>query len=246
MYRNVDNSLEEYDLHEDLNDQNIRKLSNEESGSLEGYISLKEAAEALYNMKSNKSPGSDGITSEFFKVFWKNIGIFVVRSINYAYEHNLFSITQRLGIITYLPKGDKSKHLLKNWKPISLLNTVYKIASGSIANRIKKYLVKIIHPDQTGFIQGRNIAENIKPLYDIMQYREEEKIPGLFLLVDFEKAFDSVSWSFLKKSLRYFNFGESIRKRVSNFYSNITSAVNQGGNISDTFCLYRGCRQGDP
>ena len=86
---------------------------------------------------------------------------------------------------------------MKNWRPISLLNTVYKIASGSIANRVKTYLDKIINPDQTGFIKGRNLAENIRTIYDIMQYTEDENIPGFLLLIDFEKAFDSVSWSFI-------------------------------------------------
>ena len=197
-------------------------------------------------MKSNKSPGSVGFTSEFLKVFWKYLGIFVVRSINYGYFVNSLSITQRHGIITCLPKGDKPKHFLKNWRPISLLNTVYKIASGSIANRVKTYLDKIINPDQTGFIKGRNLAENIRTIYDIMQYTEDENIPGLLLLIDFEKAFDSVSWSFIQKSLQFFNFGTSIQKWVRLFYTNCTSAVNQCGHMSESFTLYRGCRQGDP
>ena len=145
---------------------------------LEGCITIEEAGKILYKMKSNKSPGADGgFTSEFFKVFWKYLGIFVIRSINYEYSVNSLSITQRHGIITCLPKGDKPKHFLKNWRPISLLNTVYKIASGSIANRVKTYLDKIINPDQTGFIKGRNLAENIRTIYDIMQYTEDENIP---------------------------------------------------------------------
>ena len=70
-------------------------------------------------MQSNKSPGSDGFSTEFFKVFWKYIGIYVVRSINYGYENNFLSITQRHGVITLLPKGDKPKHFL-NKRPTGL------------------------------------------------------------------------------------------------------------------------------
>ena len=77
--------------------------------------------------------------------------------------------------------------------PITLLNTVYKIASGSIANRVKKIMNKLISTDQTGFMEGRYIGENTRLLYDIMQYTEEQHIPGLLLLIDFEKAFDSLS-----------------------------------------------------
>ena len=197
-------------------------------------------------MKSNRSPGSDGFTCEFFKTFWKQIGAFVVRSINYAYQEGHLSVTQKQGIITCLPKGDKPRHFLKNWRPISLLNTIYKIASGSIACRMKNVLHKIIHTDQTGFISGRYIGENSRLIYDIMEYTEQENIPGLLLLIDFEKAFDSVSWSFIQKVTKFFNFGDSIRKWISVFYTDISARVNQGGNISDSFTLHRGCRQGDP
>ena len=148
-------------------------------------------------MKNNKSPGSDGFTSEFLKFFWKDLKVFVIGSLNYGYSLGSLSVTQKQGIITCLPKGDKSRHFLKNWRPISLLNTVYKIGSGVIANRIKKVLPTLINNDQTGFIAGRYIGGNIRLLFDIMEYAEENDIPGLFLLIDFEKAFDSISWNFL-------------------------------------------------
>ena len=66
------------------------------------------------------------------------------------------------------------------------------------------------------------------------------------MLIDFEKAFDSISWNFLNNILKFFNFGESIQKWVKTFYNNIKSAVNQGGNLSEFFRIERGCRQGDP
>jgi hypothetical protein len=127
-----------------------------------------------------------------------------------------------------------------------LLNTVYKIGSGVIANRIKKVLPTLINNDQTGFIAGRYIGENIRLLFDIMEYAEENDIPGLFLLIDFEKAFDPISWNFLNNILKFFNFGESIQKWAKTFYNNIKSAVNQGGNLSEFFRIERRCRQGDP
>lgn len=244
--RNVDDSVEDCDLQKYLPSLNIMKLSDGESNSLEGTITLKEAEETLDRMKSNDSPGSDGFTLEFFNVFWKNLGDFVVQSINYGYKHNMLSRTQRHGIITCRPKEDKPKHFLENWRPISQLNTVYKIASGSIAYRIQKHLEKIIHPDQSGFIHGSKEAKKIRLIYDIMQYTEGKNIPGLLLLVDFEKAIDSLSWSFIQKALEFFNFGKSIRKWIDLFHSKITSAVNQGENLSGAFYLQRGCREGDP
>ena len=81
--------------------------------------------------------------------------VFIVYSLNYEYDIGELSVIQKLGIITCLPKGNKPCHLFKNWRPISLLNTVYKIASGVIANRFKTVLDKLIDFDQAGFISGR-------------------------------------------------------------------------------------------
>ena len=137
------------------------------------------------------------------------------------------------------PKEGKHRHLLKNWRPISLLNTAYKIASASIANRLKLMLSKIIHSDQKGFMKGRYIGENVR-------YTETEKIPGLLLMVDFEKAFDSVSWSFIQKALEFFNFGPDIRRWIKTFYNNASTCVQVNGHYSSWFNVGRGVRQGDP
>ena len=96
-------------------------------------------------MKNEKSPGLDGYTVEFFKFFWIYIGVFDLRSINYGYRTGLLSVTQKQGIITCLPKPNKCRYDLKNWRPISLLNVVYKMASAAIANRLKLTLDNLIH-----------------------------------------------------------------------------------------------------
>ena len=107
-------------------------------------------------------------------------------------------------------------------------------------------LDSIINRDQTGFIKGRSIVENIRTIYDIMKFTDDLNIPGLILLIDFEKAFDSLSLNFLHKALQHLNFGESLRKWVSVFYKNITSTVIQSGHLSSFFSISRECRQGDP
>ena len=79
-----------------------------------------------------------------------------------------------------------------------------------------------------------------------MQYTEENNIPGLLLSVDFEKAFDSVSWSFIYKAMEFFGFGKSIISWIKTFNNNVKLSVNQCGNLSSFFSIGRGCRQGDP
>ena len=102
------------------------------------------------------------------------------------------SSTQKEGVIICIPKGDKAKDLIKNWRPISLLNVVYKIGSACIANRLKTVLPSLVNEDQTRFIANRFIGDNIRLAYDLFIYLNREKLPGLLLCLDFEKAFDSV------------------------------------------------------
>ena len=149
-------------------------------------------------MKNDKSPGLDGFTVEFFKLFWADIRVIVLRSLNYAYRIGNLSVTQKLGIITCLPKPNKNRHFLKNWRPISLLNVVYKLASSVIANRIKTVLDSLIHGYQNGLISGRFIGENVKHIHDILFETKNQNLPGFILSVDFEKAFDTVSWKFIE------------------------------------------------
>ena len=224
----------------------IPKLNSQEAEKLEGEITFEEAGKALKAMKHFKSPGTDGFTVEFFKMFWGKLGILVVRSLNAGFRKGELSCVQKEGIITCIPKGDKARDLIKNWRPISLLNVIYKIGSTVIANRIKLVLPTLINEDQTGFISKRFIGDNIRLIYDLIAYLEKNKKPGLLLNVDFEKAFDSLDWNFMQKVFKAFGFGKDICKWITTFYNNIKSSVIVNGCVSDWFQVQRGCRQGDP
>ena len=224
---------------------NAPTLSEEDRSSIEGLISVEEALCALKHMNNNKSPGSDGFTTEFYKFFWIDVGHFLVRSVNYGFATGEMSVTQKQGVITCIPKEDKPKKYLKNWRPITLLNTAYKLASACISERLKRVLPTIINDDQKGFLKGRYIGENIRLMYDVLMYTQLHQRPGLLLLVDFQKAFDSVAWSFLEKCLDFFNFGPDMKRWVKTFYNNISACVSVNGHYSNWFPVERGCRQGD-
>jgi hypothetical protein len=154
---------------------------------------------------------------EFYKFFWIDIGHLLWRSAKFAYEHGELSPFQTQGIITCIPKYGRDRRLLKNWRPISLLNVDYKIISGAIANRVKQVLPDIISNTQTGFMKGRFIGENTRLVYDIMNYCQLHKLPGLLLMIDFEKAFDTIEWEFIDKALDSFNVGRSLRHWIEIF-----------------------------
>ena len=245
LYSSREESIEEVDLEERLH-ADTPKLSTDKAQQLDGPILYEEATRTLKGMKNNKSPGTDGFTVEFLKFFWKDLAAFIIKSINCGFEKGRMSVTQREGVITCIPKGNKSKKFLKNWRPISLLNVIYKIASGAIANRVKSVLPEIISHDQCGFMANRSIGDNIRLVYDTLKYAESTQSSGILLLIDFEKAFDSISHSFLMRTLEYFNFGVSIRKWIEILNRDVNARVQVNGTISPSFFIQRGCRQGDP
>ena len=245
LYESKEDAILDVDLEKTL-DLNTPKLSEFDRLSMGGEIKYSEASNILLKMQHNKSPGSSGFSSEFLKFFWGDLGHIVLKSINYGFEKGELSSTQKEGVITCIPKGDKCKKYIKNWRPISLLNITYKIASGCIANRIKKVLPSIIDYDQSGFMSGRFTGDNIRLIYDILNHSNKYNNKGILLLIDFEKAFDSVSWSFMEKCLIYFNFHIDVIHWIKVFYQNIKSTVIVNNKPTPWFFVERGCRQGDP
>ena len=104
----------------------------------------------------------------------------------------------------------------------------------------------MINADQTGYIKGRYIGENVRLISDIISYTAAKNLPGLAVFIDFEKAFDSIEWNFLLKVLDKLNFGPDFKNWVQTFYCSITSCVTNNGYASDFFSLERGVRQGCP
>ena len=141
------------------------------------------------------------------------------------------SISLRQCIITCLPKPQKDRILMKNWRPISLLSVIYKLASGAIASRLKGTLNDIISDCQTGFLKGRFVGDSTRLIYDIMQASEIRNIPVLLMLIDFEKAFDSLSWKFLCKVLKFFGYSDCFIKWIKVFNTDLLAYVLQAGHL---------------
>ena len=156
------------------------------------------------------------------------------------------SISQRTGLITSIPKEDGSLLDLSNWRPITLLNVDLKIASKAIAKRIEPTLPNLIHSDQTGFVKGRYIGENIRLIGDIMDYTSLQHLPGILTSLDFGKAFDSIECPVAMKTLDHLNIGRGIKRWVNIFYTNIESAVQNNGFITAWLKPSKGVRQGCP
>ena len=224
----------------------LPKISNTEKYKCEKHISEQELTKSIKFMKNGRSPGTDGLTSEFYKLFYIDIKQLLLSSINYELHTGKLSIEKRRGILTLIPKKDKNRLFLKNWRPLTLLNTDYKIIATILAHRIKGSLPIIIDEDQTGYIKGRFIGTNIRLIEDIIIFTNENKVKGILLTIDFEKAFDSLRWSFILKALEAFGFGEKLQFYIKTMYNDISTTVVNNGFTSSWFSPKRGVRQGCP
>ncbi|KAJ8020919.1 SCO-spondin [Holothuria leucospilota] len=212
----------------------------------DGPLTLTECTKALTSMQNDKSPGTDGLSTDFYKHFWPLIGHLVVNSLNYAFDRHSLSHEQCRSIITLIRKPEKDYEHLTNYRPISLLNTDYKIGAKALANRLKDVIHLLIGENQTGFIKGKLIGENIRFVLDLIDHTKNCHMPGFLFFIDFEKAFDSVDWIFLENTLRYFNFGSNFREWVQTLYNNSAACVLNNGYSTGFFSIYRGVRQGCP
>ena len=118
------------------------------------------------------------------------------RSLQEGIQKQRSLISHREGVITLIPKQGKPKDSLKGWRPISLLNVDFKIISAAITNRLKTVMHDLISPAQTAYIPGRYIGENTRLMYDVIEYVNNTSSSGVIMAVDFEAAFDTVSWEF--------------------------------------------------
>ena len=224
--------------------QHIQRITDKTKSKLEGGITIAEIEEVLFKMKNNKTPGPDGYCDEFFEIFWEEIKFLGINAFKEYLNKQSLSDQQKIGIITCLPKQDR--RYMKNWRPITLLNSTYEIFSGLLANRIETTLDGIIHNDQKGFVQNRFIGENIRLIHDIITECENDDIQGILILVDFEKEFDALDWQFIQTVFELSNYGEKILNWIKIRQNGSKSVVSQNGYFSKPINLERGCRQGDP
>ena len=224
----------------------VKQISERQKVGLSQPLDIKVMGIALMKMKRNKSPGSDGFPAEFLKFFWGDLKLFFFRMVSDSLRKGELPLKLREGILTLLPKPNKSRDQIGSYRPITLLNCSYKILSGAVANRIKTVIESVIGSEQTAFIKGRFAGDNTRLTYDLLHYLKENKRSALFLSLDIEGAFNSVSWTFVRKSLKKRNFPENIVKWFDLLYVGSYARLLYNGHISDRICLQRSCRQGDP
>uniref|UniRef100_A0A803T4B4 Reverse transcriptase domain-containing protein n=1 Tax=Anolis carolinensis TaxID=28377 RepID=A0A803T4B4_ANOCA len=166
---------------------------------------------------------------------------------NRALEEKQIPYSWKSANITVIPKEGADKTKVKNYRPISLLNTDYKIFTNILASRLKEILNEKIGQEQTGFLPGRHIKDNIRTILNIIEYYDKniQKEVGL-LFIDAEKAFDRVNWNFIIEVLKEMDVGYYFLNAIQAIYSHQFASIIINGNKTEEFSISKGTRQGCP
>lgn len=229
-----------------LNSLKVKTITGEEMEMCDNPVSLGEVKDAINLLKNNKSPGTDGLVSEFYKSFAEELAPFLFNVFLESIDREQLPTTMTQGLTTLIPKANKDTSFIDNWRPISLLNNDYKIFALIFARRLKKVLDSIIDETQSGFMSKRHITNNIRLVIDILDYSEILDDNGFILFLDFYKAFDTVEHQFILQSLNKFGFGNYFSSAIKTLYKNSNSSIKLPGGTSPRFHLSRGIRQGCP
>ena len=153
-----------------------RKITKEMADSLEGDLTLEEMEESLFlHMKGSSSPGLDGFTVNYLRVFWHDFKYVIRDALNAAQEEGLTQ-TLRSAILKLLRKGDKDPLKIGNYRPISLLSMFYNLASSCITRSIKPAVESIIGKQQKAYVDKNNIGSCILNLINMMDYVNKKKM----------------------------------------------------------------------
>ena len=223
----------------------IPKLDPFDSENLDLPPTLDELNVAVKQLGKNKTPGLDGLTSEFFQFFWPILQDDFLSVLSHACCSGNLPFSFRRAVITLLPKkGDLTD--IANWRPVSLLNTDYKIFAKLLSNRLKMYIKKVVHQDQSYCVPGRTIYDNICLIKDIINYSNINNLPLAVISLDQKKAFDNVDHGYLNATLRAMGFGETFVSYINLLYQGAESLVKVCGSLTTPFSFHKGIRQGCP
>ncbi|CAI5993344.1 unnamed protein product [Closterium sp. NIES-65] len=205
----------------------------------------KEVKEALEGLPKGKSPGQDGLPAELFVEHWDLLGGAFMRFVRDFEVTGALpeSLTTAVTVLLH-KKGEKD--LLTNYRPITLLTTVYKVLAKVLANRLKQELHHIISKEQHGFIPGRSLADAVALVADAIEVADNDGEDWYLFLVDFQKAYDTVSRPFLFKTLEKPGLPGQFVKWTAGLHKGSGTRLAINGWLGERVEMQRGVRQGCP
>lgn len=221
------------------------KLTDAERLMLSAPPTVKEVEDVLFSLPANKSPGVDGVSVEALRKTWPVMKAFYLAMVQKFWEEGILAESITEGMIRLIPKS-VNKTELKDWRPLTMLNTDYKIIARLLPSRLQVILPTLILPQQTGFIKGRNMLDNVLTLWMAQDAAKVTSSKGMFVKLDFEKAYDRVEHSYLWDTMEQCGLGEKFISLVKGLTVGASTAVHVNGAKTFRFPVERGVRQGCP
>jgi hypothetical protein len=154
---------------------------------------VRDILDAIKALPKGKAPGHDGVPMEFFHEYAEEVASTLLQAFMAMLNSGATSAAINKGLITLIPKtGDRAR--LSNWRPITLLGSIYKVLAKTLVGRIQPAFTHIIRPNQTGFVEGRSILDNVFMAQEALEWAKESEQDLVLLLLDFKKAFDKIKW----------------------------------------------------
>eukprot|EP00253_Pinus_taeda_P032484 PITA_32484 len=226
--------------------KHIPKLITEDQNkNLLQQVSMQEVEEAMAQLKDGKAPGPDGFTANFFHEFWELIKGEVWDLVEESCSMHWVLPSLNSTFIALVPKSEEANTPDK-YRPIALCNVIYKLISKVVANRLKPLLPLLILPEQTGYVEGRQIMDGIILSNEVIHSLKILKKPGMILKLDLSKAFDKLSWEYIRQMLLAFGFSATWTRWIMSLIISPGFSMLLNGSPSLPFHSSRGIRQGDP
>ncbi|GKV24336.1 hypothetical protein SLEP1_g33963 [Rubroshorea leprosula] len=221
------------------------KLNEEDKIMLEEEFSDDEIRDAVFSCASDKALGPDGLNFHFVKKIWGTIEGDVINFIKEFHQNGKLVKGLNSSYIMLVPKK-KNPTYLKEFRPISMVGCLFKILAKVLANRLYKVIGKVISVSQSAFIKGRQLVDSVLALNELVHDMKSKRKKGVIFKADFEKAFDTVDWSYLDTMHYLLGFGEKWRSWIKECLSSASVSVLVNGSPTQEFNMQRGLRQGDP
>ncbi|GKB01988.1 RNA-directed DNA polymerase, eukaryota [Tanacetum coccineum] len=200
------------------------KLSADQSIDLESNVTIEEIKRAVWDCGIDKSQGPDGFTFGFYRRYWDTIKNDVADAVSFFFISGKFLKGGNFSFIALIPKIQDAK-VVKDYRPISLIGSLYKIIAKILANRLVGVLGDLVNEVQSAFIVNRQILDGPFILNELIHWCHAKKKETMIFKVNFEKAYDSVRWDYLNDVLNKFGFGSKWRNWIHNCLSSSKGSI---------------------
>jgi hypothetical protein len=200
---------------------------------------------AVFGSYADGAPGPDGLSFMFYQNFWDIIKFDLLEMFDDWFEDRLDIYRLNFAMITLIPKEEDARSM-KKFRPISLLNCIFKIFTKTITNRYAKIMNRLVSQCQSAFIRGRFILESVVNAHEVIHEIHSKKEQGLVLKIDYEKAYDKVNLDFLYEVLSARGFSVKFIQMIRQITQNGSVGVKVNEVEGEFFLTGKGLRQGDP